>query len=136
MSCTVLWRKFNPKKGKYVGRGSFRDILDKKYGFPAKLCQMDISYLEGMRDCGHEEAQILIDALYDEEEIEILCHQIKNLSERIDHIPDNTNDLENLSSSVCDLTEKLHGIGIEIYQLNSTLGSLKCAIERLREDRE
>lgn len=71
MSCSVLWRKVDPKKGKYVGSGNFRDILDKKFGFPAKLNFADIPYLEGMRDCGHEEAEILIDAIREEDVIEI-----------------------------------------------------------------
>jgi hypothetical protein len=70
VSCSVLWKPFK-NEGKFVGKGSLRDILDKKYGFPAKLSHKDINYLEGMEDCGHEEARILIDAIYAEEEIEI-----------------------------------------------------------------
>jgi hypothetical protein len=71
MSCSVLWRKVNPKTGKYVGSGSFREILDKKFGYPSKLTYQHIPYLEGLVDCGHDEAQILIDAIHDEEHIEI-----------------------------------------------------------------
>lgn len=71
MSCTVMWRRVDPKQGKYVGKGSFRDILDRKFGFPAKLTYEHITYLEGMVDCGHEEAQVLIDAIREEEQIEI-----------------------------------------------------------------
>jgi len=71
MSCSVLWRKVDPKKGEYVGRGSFRDILDRKFGFPQKLTYEHIGFLEGMVASGHEEAQILIDAIYQEEQIEI-----------------------------------------------------------------
>ena len=70
MSCTVLWKPVL-NDGKYVGQGSFRDILNRKYGFPAKLSPSAIPYLEGMRDSGHDEAQILIDAIYAEQEIEI-----------------------------------------------------------------
>lgn len=70
MSCCVLWKPVN-NTGKYVGSGSFRDILDRKYGFPSKLGWSDIPYLEGIKDCGHEEAQILIDAIRGEEQIEI-----------------------------------------------------------------
>ena len=70
MSCSVLWKPVKDD-GKYVGKGSFRDVLDKKYGFPATLNRLDVPYLEGMRDCGHEEAQILIDAIYIEGTIEI-----------------------------------------------------------------
>lgn len=71
MSCTVMWRKVDPKKGKYVGSGSFRDILDKKFGFPAKLSYANIPYLEGIKDSGHQEAGILIDAILEEDVIEI-----------------------------------------------------------------
>lgn len=70
MSCSVMWKPvFND--GKYVGSGSFRDILDRTFGFPAKLRNIDVKFLEGMVACGHEEAQILIDAIYKELEIEI-----------------------------------------------------------------
>ncbi len=31
MSCTLYWKPVNTD-GRYVGKGSFRDILDKKYG--------------------------------------------------------------------------------------------------------
>ena len=70
MTCSVLWKPVNTD-GKYVGSGRFREILDKKYGFPAKLTNSDIQYLEGVRDCGYDEVQVLIDAIYENIEIEI-----------------------------------------------------------------
>lgn len=65
--------------------------------------------------------------------IETLYHQIKNLAEKIESIPDNEEQLENISNSICDLTGKLDGVGIEIYHLNSAVTSLKCAIDKLTE---
>ena len=70
MSCSVMWKP-SKNDGKYVGSGSFRDILERRYGFPAILGHSNINYLEGMRDSGHNEAQILIDAINEESQIEI-----------------------------------------------------------------
>ena len=70
MTCSVLWRPVNTD-GKYVGTASFRDVIDRKYGFPARLSRSDIPYLEGLKDCGYDEAKILINAIYEEEIIEI-----------------------------------------------------------------
>jgi hypothetical protein len=70
MSCTVLWKPII-NDGKYVGKGIFRDILNKKYGFPSKLNHSDIPYLEGLLDGGYYDAQTLIEAILHEDEIEI-----------------------------------------------------------------
>jgi prefoldin subunit 5 len=65
--------------------------------------------------------------------IETLYHQIKNLSDKIERIPDNEESLENIANSVAMLTDKLHGVGLEIYHLNSTIASLNIAIKDLVE---
>ena len=39
--------------------------------------------------------------------------------------------IDTLASEVSSLTQKLDGIGIEIYHLNGAICSLKSAIERL-----
>lgn len=70
MSCSVMWKPVS-NEGNYVGGGSFRDILEKKYGFPAVLTYAHIEWLAGVRDSGYEEAQILIDAIYEKNKIEI-----------------------------------------------------------------
>lgn len=70
MSCSVLWKPVK-NDGTYVGKGKFRDILEKKFGFPSVLSYSDIPYLEGLFESGHEEVRILIDALRLEGKIEI-----------------------------------------------------------------
>ena len=62
MSCSVFWKPLY-NSGKYVGQGAFRDILERKYTFPAELSHSDIPYLEGIKNCGHGEAHVLIDAI-------------------------------------------------------------------------
>ena len=42
--------------------------------------------------------------------------------------------LENLANAVSGLTDKLDGIGIEIYHLNSSISSLKNSIDRMKEE--
>lgn len=43
---------------------------------------------------------------------------------------------DDLVDAINMLTEKLHGVGIEIYQLNDTINGLKNAIDRLKEDKD
>lgn len=70
MSCSVYWKPVK-NDGKYVGSGRFREILHKKFGYPAILTHSSLPYLEGLEDCGHIEAKILIEAIHENETIEI-----------------------------------------------------------------
>ena len=70
MSCTLMWKP-TVDGGNYVGGSGLRDILERKFGYPARISNNQIPYLEGLRDSGHETAQVLIDALYEKGEIEI-----------------------------------------------------------------
>lgn len=70
MKNDVMWRPRGDNATR-VGNGRFRDILDKKFGFPHVLRISEIPYLEGLSDCGFDEAKILIDAIYSLGEIEI-----------------------------------------------------------------
>ncbi len=44
--------------------------------------------------------------------------------------------IETLANEISALTQKLDGIGIEIYHLNSAITSLKCSIDRMKEKEE
>ena len=45
-------------------------------------------------------------------------------------------DTENLEAAIYSLVEKLNGIGIEIYHLNSSISSLKESVNMLSKERE
>ena len=72
MSTTIYWKKVK-NEGTEVGAGAFKDIICSKFGCPAILTEKDIDYLEGVKDGGFysEEAQILINAINNNGEIEI-----------------------------------------------------------------
>ena len=70
MSCTLFYEP-KTRKRKYISDPQLRDVLRGA----KELGRKDLSYLAGMRDGGHPEAQKLIDAieLYDDLELTIEC---------------------------------------------------------------
>jgi len=70
MTCTLYWKPVS-KEHDYVNDHVLRDILEKKFGFPAQLNHTHIEYLSGLRDAGREQAFGLIDAIHEHGVIEI-----------------------------------------------------------------
>ena len=70
MSCTLCWKPV-AKHSYHISEIQLRNILDKKYGYPAKLNYGDISYLTALDDAGVNGANELINAIEKHDEIEI-----------------------------------------------------------------
>jgi len=76
MSVSFTWRPINPNKGISFGTGSsLNSALTTAFGdFPIRLTDKDIPILKGIIACGHEDLYELIEAISENDEIEINSH--------------------------------------------------------------
>jgi hypothetical protein len=65
MGVSLTWKPENPNKGEYFASGSrIHDALERAFGSPPfTLHSSDISVLYGIKACGFEEVQEIIDAI-------------------------------------------------------------------------
>ena len=57
--------------GIHIGGCALKNILQEKYGYPARLTAIDVSYLQGLHDAGIANAECLIEAIEKYSVIEI-----------------------------------------------------------------
>ena len=74
MSVSLSWRPVEPNSGKVFSKSSnLQKIMEELFGdFPIVLGRDAVPKLEGVRACGYDDLQELIEALYTYENIKIV----------------------------------------------------------------